>query len=154
MRSAYPSCLVDTNVLLYQYDPAQVSKGRRALEVVRALSQGRRGLVSAQILGEFFVGLRRLEPRLSHDHIVRRVRYYVAHWHVCAVDSDTVMEAIRGTLEHQFAYYDGLIWATAKCNHVPIVLSEDCHDGRIIEGVLFRNPLADGFDLAGLLRDQ
>ena len=151
MRSAYRNCLVDTNVLLYPDDPSEPERGARALAVLRAISEAKVGCVSPQILGELFVGLQRLRPPLPHPEIMQRMRYYVQFWKVCSVNSDTVMEAVRGVAEHQFHYYDALIWATARENRLPLVLSEDCHDERTIEGVIFRNPLIDGFDLDTLL---
>lgn len=151
MRSAYPDCLVDTNILLYPADPRERAKSRRCLEVLAAVNAAKVGYVSPQILGELFVGLRGLRPPLSPQEMLRQVRYYVQYWTMCRMDSDTAMEAIRGALEHQLAYYDALIWATAKRNYVPVVLSEDCTDGRVIEGVLFRNPLEPSFSLDDLV---
>lgn len=150
MRSVYRSCLVNTNILLYPDDPHDRARGTRALEVVRAVSAARIGYVSPQILGELFVGLRRLQPSLPDSQVMQRMRYYVQHWRICAVSSDTVMEAIRGVYEHQLHYYDAVIWATAKQNGIPLVLTEDCPGSPDVEGVRFLNPLNDDFNLSSL----
>jgi predicted nucleic acid-binding protein len=58
-----------------------------------------------------------------------------------------VTEAARGVRDHQLAYYDAQIWATARLHGVPIILSEDFQTGRTLEGVRFVNPFADDFQL-------
>jgi predicted nucleic acid-binding protein len=58
-----------------------------------------------------------------------------------------VLEAVRGVQHYQFAYWDALIWATAKLNGVLTVLTEDQPSSSLIEGVRFTNPLAEEFDL-------
>lgn len=58
-----------------------------------------------------------------------------------------VQEAIRGVVEHKFSYWDAQIWATARLNQIPIVLSEDFSHGRFVEGVHFLNPFAPGVEL-------
>jgi predicted nucleic acid-binding protein len=47
----------------------------------------------------------------------------------------------------QIPYWDSLIWATARLYSVPNVLSEDCSDGRLLDGVRFLNPCTTTFDL-------
>lgn len=42
------------------------------------------------------------------------------------------------------------MWATARLNQIPVVLSEDFEDGRVVNGVQFLNPFSRTFDLATL----
>lgn len=151
MKNGLPSCLVDTNVLLYPHDPEEREKGRLALHVLHAINEARVGYTSPQILGEFYVGMCRLVPRPEHARILDRLRYYLQYWRVCPLDTDTVMEAVRGVERHRLAYYDALVWATARRNGVRVVLSEDCQDRRTIEGVLFHNPFECDFSLDDLV---
>jgi predicted nucleic acid-binding protein len=65
-----------------------------------------------------------------------------------------VLEAVRGVRDHQLAYWDAQIWATARLNQVPLVLSEDFSNGAVIEGVRFVNPFASDFDLDVWLPSQ
>ena len=46
---------LDTNILLYCDDPAHISKQRRALELVLEHKAQRTGVVSLQVLQEYFV---------------------------------------------------------------------------------------------------
>jgi len=50
-------------------------------------------------------------------------------------------------LAHGFSYWDAQIWATARLNQIPIVLSEDFAHGRRIEGVRFLNPFLPEVEL-------
>jgi predicted nucleic acid-binding protein len=59
---------------------------------------------------------------------------------------------MRAVRQYQLAYWDGLIWATAKLNRVPTILSEDFQNGILLEGVRVQNPFAEDFDLAVLNR--
>jgi predicted nucleic acid-binding protein len=61
-----------------------------------------------------------------------------------------VLEAVRGLRTYQFSYWDSLIWASAKLNGIPNILSEDICDGVILDGVRFLNPFKASFDPATL----
>ena len=54
---------------------------------------------------------------------------------------------MRGVKDHRFGYYDAQIWAIAKLNQVPVVLSEDFASGASVEGVTFSNPFEEAFDI-------
>lgn len=140
--------LVDTNVLVYAYDPADATKRTRAMAVLARLGMQQRGALSAQVLGEFFVTVtRKIEPPLSVEEAERSITNYMRSWVVYELTARLVVEAVRGVRQHQLAYWDSLIWATAKLYGVLTVLSEDFTDGQLIEGVRFRNPFAESFDL-------
>jgi len=61
-----------------------------------------------------------------------------------------VLEAIHATTRHSISYGDALIWATAKLNGVPYILTEDFDDGLLVESVRFLNPFAAHFDTTRL----
>lgn len=114
------SIFVDTSVLVYAYDRSEPVKQARAVEVLGRLGRAGRGVISSQVLGEFFVVVtRRLAARLRAEQVMRSVENYSAAWKVLA---------------------------TALLNQIQVVFSEDFNPSRI-EGVRFVNPLADEFDL-------
>ena len=59
-----------------------------------------------------------------------------------------VLEAIRALQAHSLSYWDALVWATAKLNQVPYVLTEDMQHDLFLEGVRFQNPFVAEFDAA------
>ncbi len=69
------AAFVDTNVLLYAYDRSAGSRHRRSAQLVGDLGTARRGVLSVQVLQEFYVNATRknAEP-LDHDTAMDRVR--------------------------------------------------------------------------------
>ena len=143
--------LVDTNILAYAYDPRDPDRQARAAGCLRALAGTRQGALTAQVLGEFFwVATRQLDPPFTAQQAERSVTNYARSWPVYPITTQAVLEAVRGVQRYQFAYWDALIWATAKLNGVLTVLTEDQPSIGLIEAVRFVDPLAPGFDLAQL----
>jgi predicted nucleic acid-binding protein len=146
MRSGSVAHLVDTNVLVYAYDPTDADKRQRAIAVLERLAALGSGALSAQVLGEFFVTVTRKIPSpLTVAEAERSVISYVRSWRVFDLTETVVLEGVRGVGRHGLAYWDALVWAAAKLNGVANVLSEDFQDGALIEGVRFRDPFAAGF---------
>ena len=140
--------LADTNVLVYAYDRSEPQKQRRALEVLDRLAVSRVGVISTQVLAEFFVAVtRKIETPLSVSEAYVRVKNYLQAWTVLDLTGMIVLEAARGVREHQFNFWDAQIWAAARLNQIPIVFSEDFNVGAVTEGVHFVNPFAEGFQI-------
>ena len=145
------SCLVDTNILIYSYDPTDAAKQQRAIAVLDQLNLRGSGALSAQILGEFFVTVTRKIPTpLTAAQAEHSITRYVRSWTVYELTPLVVLEAVRGLQRYSFSYWDSLIWATAKLNGVPNVLSEDFSDGALLDGVRFLNPFNPAFNVITL----
>lgn len=143
--------LVDTNVLVYAYDPADRGKQDTALRVLRHLVVTGHGRLSTQVLGEFFrVVTSRLGTPLSPAEACAQLAELAQAWPVLAVTPPVVLEGARGARDHGLGFWDAQIWATARLNQVETILTEDFQDGRVLEGVRFRNPFAPEFDPATL----
>lgn len=61
-----------------------------------------------------------------------------------------VFEAARAVREHGLSYWDAQVWAAAKLNQIPIVLTEDIPGKDRIEVVRFLNPFSASFDISVL----
>lgn len=143
--------LIDTNVVVYAYDVRDRDKQQRALEVLRRLVADGRGRLSAQVLGEFLrVVTQKLDPPLTPGEAAQQAGNLAASWPVVPITGFIVLEAARGVEAHRLSYWDAQLWATARLNQIEVVLSEDFTDGRVIDGVRFRNPFTAAFDLAAL----
>ena len=140
--------LVDTNVLLYAYDRGDPVKQPEAIAVLDRLATLRLGVLTPQVLAEFFVNAtRKLEPPLTIGEAYDRIQNYLLAWEVLDVRGAIVLEAVRGVRTHQMAYWDAQIWASARLHQIAVIFSEDFNVGAVVEGVRFVNPFADGFDL-------
>jgi predicted nucleic acid-binding protein len=146
--------LIDSNVLIYSVDRRDPEKQSRALRLLGALGgMGFSAAVSTQTLAEFFTGVTcRLPDALPAREACKRVVELVESFMVCEVTLAVVLEATRAVREHRMSYWDAQVWATAKLNQIPYVLSEDLQGWGELEGVRFVNPLADGFDLRAFAR--
>jgi len=135
------SFLVDSNILVYAYDRSEATKQKKARDVLDWLELRRAGVLSTQILGEFFsVATRKLAKSLASEELYQALEDYLRSWRTLPITRAIVLEAARGAVAYQLPYWDAQVWATAKLNQIPRVLSEDFqHQGRI-EGVEFLNP--------------
>lgn len=142
--------LLDTNILVYTVDASDPIRQARANEVLRSVGRPGEAVLSTQMLSEFAnVTLRRnLLP--NPDAIVGQLQRLQRVFRILDVTPLVVLEAVRGVRDHQFSFYDAQIWAVARLNSIPVVLSEDFNTGASIEGVLFINPLDPSFDLTTL----
>ena len=138
------SMFVDSNVMVYAYDRSEPKKQGRALAVLDQLATRGAGVISAQVLAEFFVTVtQKLPATLSVSEGYERLENYLQAWIVLDLTGMIVLEAARGVRDYQFSFWDAQIWATARLNQIPVVLSEDFSAGRVIEGVRFIDPFAE-----------
>ena len=140
--------LLDTNVLVYVFDRAEMKKRALAVTVVRELQNRALGCLSIQCLSEFFNATTRgTSPKLKIDDALNYTQDYLFAFPTFPLTQSIVLAAARGVRDHLLPFYDGQIWASALINEVPVVFSEDFQDGRILEGVRFVNPFAETFEL-------
>jgi predicted nucleic acid-binding protein len=133
--------LIDTNILVYMYQPEEGIKQTRAVEFVHTLADSARGRLSAQVLAEFVSStIKGAPPILSVDEALTEVELLARTFIVFDVTAFVVHEAVRGVRQYQMSYYDAQIWATAKLHQVPTIATEDFTHGRVVDGVRFVIP--------------
>jgi predicted nucleic acid-binding protein len=133
-----PRSFFDTNVLVYADDKATPAKQRRALELVAEHRRAGTGVVSLQVLQEYFVTVTR---KLGVDaRIVRRKVELLAEFDVAAPDVADILAAIDLHRLHGFSFWDALVLRAAKQSGCGVLLSEDFQELREIDGVRVVNP--------------
>lgn len=144
--------IMDTNVLVYAADGSEPEKKRQARRALARIVASRRGVLPAQVLGEYFNVISR-KPRFGQNPVnaAMRVAEYRRDFAVLDTTADVVEEAARGVCAYGFSYYDAQIWATARLAGIEVILTEDFEDGRVVEGVLFIDPFKPKFDIERLL---
>jgi predicted nucleic acid-binding protein len=124
----------DTNILLYLASEDQ-TKADRAEDL---LSGG--GVVSVQVLNEF-VSVSARKWRRPWEAIEETLAVVRA---LCQVEPITLAvheRALALARDHDFAFYDALIVASAREAGCDTLLSEDMQHGRVIDRALtIRNP--------------
>jgi predicted nucleic acid-binding protein len=144
--------MVDTNVLLYAYDRGEPSKQPQALALLDRLAVNDLGVLTSQVLAEFFVNAtRRLRPPLTTEEAYGCIQNYLLSWEILDISGLIVLEAVRGVRTYQMSYWDAQIWASAKMNQIPVVFSGDFGSRVIIEGVRFVNPFESNFKIEAWL---
>jgi predicted nucleic acid-binding protein len=128
----------DTNVLVYADDKAAPAKQRRALELVAEHRRAGTGVVSLDVLQEYFVTVTR---KLGVDaRIVRRKVELLAEFDVAAPDVADILAAIDLHRLHGFSFWDALVLRAAKQSGCSVLLSEDFQESREVDGVRVVNP--------------
>jgi predicted nucleic acid-binding protein len=149
--------LLDTNVLVYAYDPGDLSRQKQAAVILGELRLRGSGVLSAQSLAEFFSAVIRPKrgdpPRLTPSEALGQVELLNTAFEVYDLTRFTILEAGRGVRDYRLSYYDAQIWATAHLNQIPVIFSEDFQHGMVLEGVQFINPFAANFDFSAWLSD-
>ncbi|MFH0343622.1 MAG: PIN domain-containing protein [Chromatiales bacterium] len=129
---------LDTNILLYTDSVEAPAKQRRALELLAEHRLAGTGVVSLQVLQEYFVAATRkltVEPGVAR----RKVELF-ANYHVVVLDVDDVLAAIDLHRLHQVSFWGALVVRAAKEGGCSVLLSEDLQPGRAIDGVRIVNP--------------
>lgn len=130
---------VDTNVLIYAHDVDAAAKHEIAEAVLRELWSERTGVLSLQVLQEFYVNVtRKIATPLSKASARLIVNSY-AMWCTETTPAE-VSEAFRIEDESRIGFWDALIVSSAARSGAVRILSEDFSAGQRINGILIENP--------------
>jgi predicted nucleic acid-binding protein len=128
----------DTNVLIYADDKDAPAKQRKALDLIVEHRRTRSGVVSLQVLQEYFVTVTR---KLRVDAaIARRKVELLSEFDVASPEVRDILAAIDLHRLHGFSFWDALILRAAKQAGCSVLFSEDMQDTREIDGVRIVNP--------------
>jgi predicted nucleic acid-binding protein len=133
---------VDTNVLIYAHDVDAGRKHDVAKAVLRDLWAERAGVLSTQVLQEFYVNAtRKLKKSLARQEARSVVETYAA-WCVDSITPVDVSAAFQIEDRARIGFWDALILAVALRSGARRVLSEDLNAGQKIAGLTIHNPFA------------
>ncbi|HTZ94760.1 MAG TPA: PIN domain-containing protein [Terriglobales bacterium] len=128
----------DTNVLVYADDKSAPAKQQRAVNLVAEHRRAGTGVVSLQVLQEYFVTITRklqVEARVA-----RRKVELLAEFDVATNGVADILAAIDLHRLHSFSLWDALILRAAGQSGCRVLLSEDMQEGQEIDGVRVVNP--------------
>jgi predicted nucleic acid-binding protein len=141
--------LVDTNVLVYRFDPRDPAKQRRAMEVLREGIATRSLLIAHQSVIEFVAVVTRPrrdtgnQPLLPLREALLEAERLMGHFSVLYPSRDVLVTAMRGTVAYGLPWFDAHIWATAEVHGAAELVSEDFQHGRHYGRVRATNPFLD-----------
>ncbi|MCL2780483.1 MAG: PIN domain-containing protein [Actinomycetia bacterium] len=133
---------VDTNVLLYAYDASAGARHERALALVSRLGRARTGVLSVQVLQEFYVNaVGKIAEPLTPEAARERLRV-LSRWTVHAPLAHDVLAAAELAARYQLSFWDAMIVRSASASGCDTLWTEDLNAGQRIAGVAIRNPFA------------
>ena len=130
---------LDTNVLVYAYDPGDPNKQRIAQDLVRRALAGE-CLVSTQVLAEFAATLLHKMQPAARPEDVAAVLDALSPVGVVVPDADIVRRAVEVRAEYGVHFYDGMIVAAAERGGCVRIWSEDLNAGQKYFGIAVENP--------------
>jgi predicted nucleic acid-binding protein len=130
---------VDTNVLIYAHDKDASAKHEIAKGLLQELWSDRAGVLSVQVLQEFYVNVTRKIPSPLSKELARLVVNTYAIW--CAETTPSeILAAFRIEDESRIGFWDALIISSAAKSGATRIISEDLNAGQRIAGIVVENP--------------
>jgi predicted nucleic acid-binding protein len=128
----------DTNVLVYALDRDAGQRHHIALDLVRR-ARGRDCVITLQALAELFRALTG-KGKMAPIEAAKVVHAWRDVAPVFAADDMCLIDAMDAVVEHNWSFWDAMMWATAKRAGCRVLISEDGQDGRTLGGVTIVNP--------------
>jgi predicted nucleic acid-binding protein len=143
MSSAPERFFLDTNIFVYTFDSGSPAKRARANELVSRAADTRVGIISFQVIQEFFnlatrkfaKPMRAPEAQLYLEQVLMPL---------CEVfpNASLYSQAIALREQTQLSFYDSLIVSSAIAADCRILWTEDLQHGQRIRNLEIRNPFA------------
>lgn len=131
---------VDTNVLVYAHDADAGDRHAMAKAHLAQLWDSREGVLSTQVLQEFYaVVTRKFKPPMSRAKARAIVAAY-GEWCAVATEPQLIVSASRLEEEHTVSFWDALIVQAAIQAGAERLMSEDLQDGRRFGTLAIHNP--------------
>lgn len=143
--------LVDTNILVYRFDPRDPAKQRIATSLLEEGIAKQSLFVAHQAIVEFVAAVTKPQkslqgqPLMSLAEALAEAEDLMAQFPVLYPSRELLVTAIRGTALYRLPWFDAQMWACAEVNGLPELFSEDFQHGRHYGGVRAVDPfLSEG----------
>lgn len=140
------AALIDTNVLVYRYDPRFPKKQRIATDLLRRGVAEHAVRLPHQAVVEFVAAVTRPlaghPPLLTPEDARREAEEFLTQFDVLYPTDALVRLALRGAAAYQLGWFDAHLWAYAEHYGLPELISEDFQADRVYGAVRIRNPFA------------
>jgi len=131
---------IDTNILIYAHDISSGIKHQRAQQIIMDLWKSGLGLLSIQVLQEFFVSVTGKIPAPLDVEKAEKIVEDLLSWDVVMNDGKSLLEAIDIHKRYKYSFWDAMIIQAAIKGNASLLLSEDLNEGQIISGMRIKNP--------------
>jgi predicted nucleic acid-binding protein len=131
---------VDTNIIVYAYDVSAGEKHRKAVEIMKDIWSTGYGIISSQVLQEFFVNVTRKIAKPLNVLTAKEIVKDLLKWKTVSINGEIILEAIDIHNEHKYSFWDSAIIAAAIEGGAGVLLSEDLTNKQQIKGLVIKNP--------------
>jgi predicted nucleic acid-binding protein len=136
------SVLIDANIFVYAYDPADPDKHEKALRLIEEVTRRGDLVLSVWAVHELAWTLlrRRSDFGLGPEDVRDIIDEVIQSARVVPVTPNLTLRALTAGLQHGLSFWDALIWAAAHLHRLTTIYTEDFQHDREVEGVRFVNP--------------
>lgn len=138
------AALIDTNILVYLFDPSDRGKQRLSAELLDRGLSADSVRIPHQAIVEFVAAVTRPrgreKPLLSRADACREAEELLSQFVILYPDDALVRMALRGAAAYQLSWYDAHMWAYAEYYGLSELLTEDFEHGRLYGTVRAVNP--------------
>lgn len=132
----------DTNVLVYAFDRSEPGKSAIAKKLIHDFGRDGNLTLSTQVLQEFYVTLTKVGRSLLSQEDAAEIVNNFAEFPLIQVDKNIISRAMKRHRNKVISFWDALIVEAALQSGCSQLLSEDMHDGLVIDSLTIRNPFA------------
>lgn len=129
----------DTNVLIYAVDEEEPRKLAIAEQLVEEHLVEGEGMISVQVLREFYNSSRKLKSAVSDERATEMVKYF-STFNTLSEDYGLENHPVILSREYMLSFWDALIIEAALKGGADRLLTEDLQHGQVIEGLRIENP--------------
>jgi predicted nucleic acid-binding protein len=132
---------IDTNILVYAYDPDEKEKHHKVVAIIEELWKSGTGALSTQVLQEFYsvaTQRKKMPKALARERIAD-----YGQWCMVTTTPELLVTASLLQDNHKLSWWDALVIEAALRSGATTLLSEDLQHGRRFGTLTVRNPFAD-----------
>ena len=131
---------IDTNILVYAYDIDEKTKNPIAKEILIDCWENKTGLISTQVLQEFFVTLTgKLSKKLTIKEARELLKDFLS-WPIVQITPHDIVGATEFQERYKYSFWDSLIIVVAQKSSADTLYSEDLQDGQKFGDLVIKNP--------------
>ena len=131
-------CFVDSNIWLYAFIDTQNSdKSSIAKSVIK--NKDISITVSTQIINEVCVNLIK-KANFSEEKIRELIESFYNKYDVIGIEKEIILKSSEIRVQHNFSFWDSLVFASALYAGAEILCSEDMQDSFMIDKTRIVNP--------------
>lgn len=130
---------VDTNILLYAEDRDDETKHKRSRDLLLQLWNDQSGVISIQVLQEFYVNVRKGNKRIGERQAIEIIQEYLT-WTVVENTGRLLTAAIELHQRQKLSFWDAMVVQAAIDSGCTELYTEDLNHGQRFGSVVIVNP--------------